>query len=113
LGTNAGRTVLAQKNTDGWTSIYSITASLPPDFYRALARRAGVHIYSETNDTLYVNKSYLTINADGAGTRTLRLPTHTDIYDAIDEKLLERNVREFELSLRDKETRILRLDPVD
>ncbi len=102
--------VLARKAVDNWISVYSITASLPSEFYRGLAREAGVHIYNDRNDTLYVNKSYLTINADGQGRRDLRLLQSHDVYDAISEQLVAQNVDAFSVELRDKETRILRLE---
>lgn len=58
---------LAYKDIDGWTSIYAITPALPPEFYRSLAKYAGVHIYNDKSDTLYASKSYLTICADKEG----------------------------------------------
>ena len=69
------------KNMDNWTSVYSITGSVPIDFFRAIARSVGVHIYNEKNDTTYVSKSYLTVNANGEGTRLISLPKPTDVYD--------------------------------
>jgi hypothetical protein len=103
------RAVMAVKSLADWTSIYSITASLPAELFRAIARSSGVHIYNDRNDTLYVNRSYLTINADGAGRRTLRLPAQSDVYDAMTEEVVAREAREFHVTLRDKETRIFRL----
>ena len=82
------------------------------DFFRALARSAGVHIYNEKNDTIYVSKSYLTVNADGQGTRIISLPRPADVYDAITETLIKKNVTKFELNLKDKETKIIRLETV-
>jgi len=106
------KTALAFKNMGNWNSVYSVTASLPSNFYRALARFAGVHIYNEKNDTLYISRSYLTINADGAGTRVISLPQSADVYDAITENVIKRNVKKFELTLKDKETKILRMETI-
>jgi hypothetical protein len=106
----SGKTVLAVKNMGSWTSVYSITASLPIDFYRAIARSAGVHIYNEKNDTTYVSKSYLTVNADGPGVRKLSFPKKTTVYDAVTEQILAENVTNFELNLKNKETKILRIN---
>ena len=106
-----GSTVLAEKELGDWRSIYTLTASLPSELYRGLARAAGAHIYNDRNDTLYVNHHYLTINADGTGERVLRLPLPCDVYDAISETLVAGSVRELQVDLRDKETRIFRLQP--
>ncbi len=107
-----GSTVLARRRMDDWTSIYTLTASLPAESYRELARAAGVHVYNDRNDTLYVNRSYLTINANGAGQRVLRLPEMCNVQDAINKALVARKVREFAVDLRDKETRIFHLQPI-
>lgn len=106
----ANKTVMAVKKIKDYTSVYTMTASLPPSFYRALARSAGAHIYNDSNDTLYVSRSYLTVNADGSGTRTIKLPRAATVYDAITETVVARDAREIPLSLRDKETRILRME---
>lgn len=109
ISPNFKKTVLASKIIDGTTSVYSISASLPPSFFRELARQAGVHIYSEKDDTLYVSASYLTINADGAGPREIQFAQPVDVYDAITEQKLGGQVKAVTLTLRDKETRMLRI----
>ena len=74
-----------------WTSVYTLNPALPAAFLRALARCAGVHIYNEGDDTLYASRSYLTINADGAGTRTIRFPQPLDLVDPFSGRQLARN----------------------
>jgi len=102
--------VLASKMVGQTKSIYSITASLPPAFYRELARQAGVHIYNDRDDTLYVSRSYLTVNADRAGQRVLKFAEPVTIYDPITEQKLVDKTTAFTLDMRDKETRILRIE---
>jgi hypothetical protein len=102
--------VLACKMINGTNSVYSISASLPPSFYRELARQAGVHIYNDEDDTLYVSKSYLTVNANGAGQRTICFPEPVNIYDAVTEQMLAEKSKTFELDMRNKETRMLRIE---
>ncbi len=106
----SGKTVCAMKGCGDWTSVYSITASLPPAFWRSLARSAGVHIYNDRDDTLYVSHDYLTVNADGPGERLLRFPEAVTVYDALTERPRARRTDRFAVNLRDKETRILRLE---
>ena len=107
---HSGEPNLAEKIFDGTRSVYAITASLPSRFYRELARSAGVHIYNDRDDTLYVSHDYLTVNADGAGVRSLKFPHRVNIYDAVNEESLANDVLEFDLSLQDMETRIIRLE---
>jgi len=83
LGTLEGRAevVLAMKSLPGWTSVYTLNPVLPASFLRALARDAGVHVYSDHDDTLYASRSFLTLAANLAGPRRIRLPRRSDAYD--------------------------------
>ena len=79
---DAETTVLAYK-TDGTTpavvrkgkNYYSAYAGLTPEFLRDIAREAGVFIYSEDNDAIYANASYLAVHTSKRpGPRTIHLP---------------------------------------
>jgi hypothetical protein len=90
LGRYAGTTSLvnmAYKNMGDWRSLYCSTASLPAGVFREIARYAGVSLFLDNagNDTLYANKSFVTIHAATAGSKTLDLPGTGpySIYDAI------------------------------
>jgi hypothetical protein len=102
------KVTMAYKKMDGWTSVYTLNPVLTPEIIRAWAKKAGVHIFSCSNDTLYANKSYVTINAASAGNRVIKLPYKADVYNAIDQRLLYRGVQDVDLSLMQGETIILR-----
>jgi hypothetical protein len=106
-----GRTevVLAMKSLPGWTSVYTVNPVLPASFLRALARQAGVHVYNDHDDTLYASRSYLTLAANLAGPRRIRLPRRSDVCDPFTGQRLCRRVTEFEREFRAKETVIWRI----
>ncbi|MCY2990403.1 MAG: hypothetical protein NTY19_21375 [Planctomycetota bacterium] len=83
LGVLEGRrdVALAVKPMPGWTSIFTRNPVLPAAVLRVFARRAGVHLYNERDDTLYAGASFLAVNADGAGPRTLQFPYPADVFD--------------------------------
>lgn len=110
LGHLEGRkeVVLARKRLKRWTSVYTLNPVLPADFLRSLAREAGVHLYNETDDTLYASRSYVTLNADGAGARTLRFAKAVDIVDPFTGSMIARRVTELVRDMRNKETLIVR-----
>ena len=110
LGTLSGAkdVVMARKEMGQWTSVYSLTPVLTPDVVRTLARSAGVHIYSTSNDTFYANKSYITINGGIAGDKTIDLPFAADVYNALTEDILYENVTRIDTSLMVGETQIFR-----
>lgn len=108
----SGEVTMAWKQMDGWVSIYTLNPVLTPEIIRAWARKAGIHIYSDSNDTFYANKSYLTVNAAAAGSRVIKLPRRADVYNAVRNRLMYRDVDEVELSLMKGETVILRCSAV-
>ena len=99
---------LVKKKMNDWTSMYSLTPVLTPGIVRVLARSAGVHIFSESNDTFYANKSYITLNAGDTGEKIIKLPFKANVYQAIDNQLYFQAVDSFTLSLMEDETIILR-----
>lgn len=112
LGVRQGsqEVALALKSMGSWTSVYTLNPVLPAALLRAMARYAGVHIYNDQDDTLYASRSYLTINADGAGSRTLCFPRSFDIGDPFTGRQLARKTAHFTCALRDKETLLLSLE---
>ena len=110
LGHVEGRkeVALAMKRMKRWTSIYTLNPVLPAAILRALARQAGVHLYNDRDDTLYASRSYFTLNADGAGERTLRFPKAVDLIDPFTGETIARRVTGLVRDLRDKETWLIR-----
>jgi hypothetical protein len=110
LGTLPGteHVTFAIKHFDDWTSIYAISPMMPPSFYRSLARYSGIHIYNEMDDTLYASKSYLTICADEAGTRTIRFPGRCDVFDPFTNEKIYENVTQFTRDFQENEVLLIR-----
>ena len=102
-------TTLAMKPMGHWTSIYTLNPVLPAGFLRALARRAGVHIYNDQDDTFYASRSYLTVAANLAGRRRIQLPRRADVFDPFTGDRLWRGASAFERDFQAKETVIWRL----
>jgi hypothetical protein len=111
LGHLEGRkeVALAMKRMKSWTSIYTLNPVLPAAFLRALARHAGVHLYNDRDDTLYASRSFLTLAADAAGHRRLKLPRRCDVFDPFTGEWIGRGVKTFEREFQPKETVIWRL----
>jgi hypothetical protein len=101
---------LAIRPVNGGQALYTITPTLPAAFYREVARFAGVHLYNDRDDTLYASRSYLTLAANQAGPRTLRLPQPCDVFDPFTGARLYENVSEFTRSFLPGETVLFRLE---
>jgi hypothetical protein len=112
LGTAPGSTniTMAYKSQGGWQSVYVATAAMPDGIWRALANYAGVHLYNQSNDTLYANASYLCLHANGAGPRTLTWPQNGTLYDALTETVLASGTNQFTQVLQNGQTLLLRFN---
>lgn len=73
----------AVKQMGKWRSVYSLMP-MTSIHLRALGRYAGVHIYSDTDDELFANRSYVMLHTRLGGDKTIRLPggkyTVTELY---------------------------------
>jgi len=99
---------LAVKDMGDWTSIYAISPLLPAAFYRELAKRAGVHLFNDRDDTLYANASYVCLHANGEGERTLRLPRKSRIVDIMSQQVLAEERDSYSQVFQNGETLIVR-----
>lgn len=86
-----------------------------PGFSKALIRRlctyAGVNLYSDHDDIVYANRSYLMVHTSSPGPRTMQFPARFDLYDALEGKKLAQNTNRYVLNEPTLTTAILRLDP--
>lgn len=109
----SGKVVFAECDMGAWVSIYLLTSNIPAAVYRTLARKSGVHLFNDRDDTLYVNKSFLCLHANGAGERMVRLPFESDIYDMISECDLGRSTNTIRRDFQNGETMLIRWQPAD
>ena len=94
-----GKAGLAVRRFEEWTSVWCAAPDMPSWLLREIARDAGVHIYSEHDEALYANRSFIGIHSHGAGPRRLRFPQAVDLYDVFGDKQAARQVREFGVEL--------------
>lgn len=109
---NTRQVTMAQKSMGQWESIYLGTANVSPDLYRRLAIQAGVHVFNQSNDTFYANQSFVCLHADGAGSRTLRFPRQSNIYNMISGDQISSETDAFTYDYQHGETLLLRWEPV-
>ncbi|MFC1601101.1 beta-galactosidase [Candidatus Sumerlaeota bacterium] len=100
---------LVVKPQDGWTSIYSGAPILPSSLLRAIARTAGVHIYSDADDVVVANSGFLCLYSPQGGTRTVRLPEPATVTDMLTGQTIAEHATEFPLALAAHTTVLLRL----
>jgi hypothetical protein len=72
---------LALKRRGAAYDAWSGAGPVPGAVLRELARRAGVFIYSETDDPIYANRGLFGLYAHQGGQRTVRFPNNVVLQD--------------------------------
>ena len=73
---------------------------------RALAREAGVHIYSGQDDFLNANNSVCVLHAREGGEKRINLPSRCDVYDVLNGRQLVTEASSVKVTLQEGETGI-------
>lgn len=98
------------KPMDGWTSVFVSAPMLNALVLRNIARCAGVHVYSESDDVVLPGKSFLTVHARSAGEKHIVLPEPRDVYECYEQREIGRGVTEFRDTLARHATGLYFLD---
>jgi hypothetical protein len=100
----------AVREFDLWTSVYCSVPVLPPAVLRNIARKAGVHIYADTDDAVAANDWLLCVCAASDGPRTMYLPAKATVVDALNGETVSRDATSFEADMQYGETRVWKLE---
>ena len=106
-----GKVGMAVREFGQWRSVYCASPIMSTSLLRGLARYAGVHVYSTTDDTFFANNNYAMIHTATAGMKEIRLPRPSDVSDALTGESLGQATATIRLDIPEKTTRIFRLSP--
>lgn|GEM_PF-494335 len=105
----AGKPGLSIKKNPGWTSVYSAAPRLSPEVIRTIARLAGIHVYANGNDPIYIGQDYIGIHAKDAGTRNIILPRPAKIIDCFTGKTISDKATSFSIQMDAYSTGIFKM----
>lgn len=114
LGSDAagqGRFVL--KKFKDWSSVYTPSCLLPASIVRALALKAGCHIYIADNDICFSADKFVGLHAASAGVKNILLPETSDVYELFSRKVIARNVSKFSVPMNFGQTMLFYLGKPD
>lgn len=77
------------------TDVWIGSVMVPADLLRAIARRAGCHLFCDADEIVYANHSFLAIHTAAAGERTFRLRRPADVVDVFSGRTLGAGVTQF------------------
>ena len=87
--------------------------ALDAPFLREVARSAGVHIYTETDDNFFAGGNFLCIHATSTGDKTIRLPHRTDAVEIYTGEILGRDTDCLVFPMKVFETKVIVLGNSD
>ena len=90
-----GAAGLAEVRTGAARTIFSGSYFVEAQLLKAIAKRAGVHLFSEDLDVSEANTHFVSLHARTAGLKTIRLPRKTTVVDVFNRRLIARNVDVF------------------
>lgn len=90
---------LVYKEMKGVQTWYTASTKLSHQLIRAIAMKAGVHIYNDIDDGTYVNKSFVSIHTVRGGKRTLSFPVPVSLYDVYNNKVIASNTKQVTIDL--------------
>jgi hypothetical protein len=102
---------LLAKDMASWRSIWSAAAGMSASVLRALALRAGVHLYSQADDQVLRAGSLLTLHSTLDGPRKVYLGGPHDVHDALTGQPLAQGAKEMIVDLRRGQTAMWRISP--
>ena len=101
-----GKPGLVVKEHTDWTAVYSAAPLLPAALMRQIARRAGVHLYIDTDDVVWATRDLVGVSVKEPGTRTVRLPRKANIRDLYSGKPIGKAIDHFQAEFPDRATRV-------
>ena len=101
--------LVAAKRENGGLTVFSSVPWLPSRLLRAVARKAGVHLYIDTDDIVWGCRDLLAVSVNEGGTRTVRLPRRCTVTDLWSGETLAEDADAFELCMESWETALVRL----
>ena len=79
-----GSPAVVVRRTEGATDVFLGVPALTPELVRALAKAAGVHVFTEDNSAVWATDSYISVQAHKAGPLLINTGKAGTVFDALD-----------------------------
>jgi beta-galactosidase len=107
---DTGRCAVAVKDRGGWLSMWSGVTNVSIPLLREMAKKAGVHMFSDSGDAFYAGHGTITIHSNQAGAKKIVLPGRFDVEEVFAEMPLKvADTPIIELDMKSYETRVFRV----
>ena len=102
-----GSAAVALHRSDAGNDVFVGVPKLTPELVRALAKLAGVHLFTEGNATIWAAEGYISLQAHESGPLVIDTGKSGTVTDALDGKALGEGSK-VTLNLKKGETRVLK-----
>ncbi|OGV74306.1 MAG: hypothetical protein A3K19_17835 [Lentisphaerae bacterium RIFOXYB12_FULL_65_16] len=103
---DGGKPAIVLRQAPAATDVWIGSVMAPADLLRALARRAGCHLFCDADEIIYANHSFLAIHTRTAGPRTFNLRRQSDVVEIFSGQVLGQGVTQFQDSIDAFRTRV-------
>ncbi len=104
--TESNKPAVAIREEPTYSTVYAGTLTVPSGFLRNCARKAGVFLYTDTDEVIQTDGRWLVITATAAGRKTIRLPRPAAVRDALTGQAIGEKTDRWEVDLKAGETRL-------
>jgi hypothetical protein len=96
-----------------YATVFSCAVPLPDVLLREFARFSGTHVYGEADDLVFADSCSLTVHSVRPGTRRIRLPGPTAVWDLIRRQQIGEALTEIEIRVQGPQTEMFYLGSDD
>ena len=100
---------VVKKDCGGFVSVYSALGDMPFNLLKDVARDAGVFIYSDTTDLVYVNSSIVSVCSDTDGAVTVNMPKDVKFEEMFDGGIYETKDGKLDVNMRRGEVKMYKI----
>lgn len=106
----SGKTALAIKKVQNRFDAWSGLGCVPASVLRELAREAGVFIYSDANDPIYINKNILGYYCHEGGKRMIKTPSDCVLHELYTDEIFQTVDKQVEISFKADEMKLFKFE---
>ncbi len=89
-----------------WSSVYSAAPHLNPAMIRGIAKLAGIPVYSEDDQPIYIGPNTIGLHGSSTSERTVVLPKAAKVTDAFTGAVIGDGVKQFKVNIGQYDTGI-------
>jgi hypothetical protein len=101
---------IAQRGEGDYAAVFTTAVNLPADLWRNLARYAGAHIYTKSNDVLLADNRVVALHSLKTERKRIALPGQFKVRDLIAGKSFSPGTNEIVFDLTGPDTRVFLLE---